>query len=188
MLVPEVIVQRRLTFDDYQKLPDDQDYEIIEGVLYVSPRARARHQITVSNFAVVLITHARERGLGTVVLDADLIVEPDDTYVSPDLMFFTADRFTHVNPDDWIRVMPDLIVEVLSPGTEHYDRSTKRETYERLGVRNYWIADPRRRSILELVLGSDGRYRERAIRIPERFRPTLFPDLEIDLGDVFPTA
>lgn len=43
VMVPQAILQRRLTLDDYLGFPDDQRYEIVEGVLYVAPRARSPH-------------------------------------------------------------------------------------------------------------------------------------------------
>jgi len=185
VMVPEKVMQRRLTLQDYQMLPDDQDYEIIDGVLYVAPRPRSGHQAAANELATMLTVHTKERGLGRVLPDADLIVTDRDIYVSPDIMFFAGDRFAEVDRDDWIRIIPDLIVEVLSPSTEDYDRRTKRQIYGQIGVPHYWIADPRTRSLLECVRQPDGSYQERAWTSNEAFRPSLFPDLVIDLNQVF---
>ena len=181
--VPQEIIGRRLTLEDYGKLPDDQDYEIIDGVLHVSPRARPKHQKIASEFLFLLMIE-QKRGVGTVVPDADLIVDDRNTYVSPDLMFFAGSRFAAVNPNEMLRIIPDLVVEVLSPSTGDYDRTTKRDLYERLGVRHYWTVDGDRRALVEHVLQADGTYRERTVRAPEVFRPELFPDLEINLTQV----
>ncbi|MGH2459188.1 MAG: Uma2 family endonuclease [Chloroflexota bacterium] len=183
--MPEKVMRRRLTFQDYQALPDDQDYEIIDGVLYVAPRARSGHQITANRLAHILTGFTEDRHLGTVVPDTDLIVTDRDIYVSPDIMYFARDRFDVVNRDDWIRIIPDLVVEVLSPSTEDYDRRKKRETYARLRVPHYWMVDHRARRVMECVLRPDGAYQERTIPAGEPFRPALFPDLEIDLVQVF---
>ena len=182
--VPQEIIGRRLTLEDYLKLPDDQDYEIIEGALYVSPRARARHQHIANRLNNILFNELEDTGRGVVIPDADLIVDDRDTYVSPDLMFFAGDRFAAVNPNEMLRIIPDLVVEVLSPSTGDYDRTTKRDLYERLGVRHYWTVDGDRRALVEHVLQADGTYRERTVRAPEVFRPELFPDLEINLTQV----
>ena len=185
VMVPEKVMQRRLTFQDYQALPDDQDYEIVDGVLYVAPRARSGHQVTANRLAVILTVHTESRGIGTVVPDTDLIVTDRDIYVSPDIMYFAGDRFNGINRDDWIRIIPDLVVEVLSPSTEDYDRRKKRETYARLGVPHYWMVDYRSRRVMECVLQPDGAYQERTIQAGEPFRPALFSELEIDLVQVF---
>ncbi|HEX5414864.1 MAG TPA: Uma2 family endonuclease [Chloroflexota bacterium] len=185
VMVPEKVMQRRLTFVDYQALPDDQDYEIIDGVLYAAPRARSGHQIIANRLAHLLTGFTEDRGLGTVVPDADLIVSDRDTYVSPDIMYFAGDRFDRVDRDDWIRIMPDLVVEVLSPSTRDYDRQKKRETYAQLGVPHYWMVDRHSRAVLECILQPDGTYRERAAEASGSFCPMLFPELEIDLAQLF---
>ena len=185
VMVPEVVLRRRLTLEDYLALPDDQDYEIVEGVLYVAPRARPKHQIVANRFIYELTTHVERPGLGLVVPDADLIVDERNTYVSPDVMLFLGARAAQINVDEMIRTIPDLIVEVLSPTSQDYDRGTKRDTYGRLGVSHYWIVDPMRQRVLDLVLDPTGRYAEREIRAPDSFRPALFPDVAIDLTRAF---
>jgi Uma2 family endonuclease len=182
--VPQSVVRRALTLEDYEALPDDNDYEIIEGVLYVSPRARPLHQQIALRLGMML-GGLEEQGLGVVIPDADLIVDARNTYVSPDLMWFEGSRFEAVDRLSYIRITPDLVVEVLSPSTRDYDLGTKRETYARLGVKHYWIADPERRAVLENVLQEDGTYLESTMRAPEVFRPVLFPELELNLARVF---
>jgi Uma2 family endonuclease len=179
-----VVVQRKLTLEDYCALPDDQDYEIIEGVLYVAPRARPGHQRISNRFAQIL-TAEEDRGGGVVVPDADLVVDERGTYVSPDLMFFAGDRYAAVDEGEMIRIVPDLVVEVLSPSTADYDRTTKQETYARIGVRHYWVADAGRKAVTEHMLQEDGAYRTRIVRAPEVFRPEIFPHLDVALARVF---
>jgi len=183
--VPEVVMRHRLTFEDYLELPDDQDYEIIEGALYVAPRARPHHQIIANRLAVSLTIHVDNHGLGQVVPDADLIVTAQDTYVSPDIMFFRADRFLAVDRKEFIRIIPDLIVEIISPTSADYDRRKKRDTYEKLGVPHYWIAHPDHATLAEHVLQPDGRYTVRTIGPDELFHPALFPGLTINLTRLF---
>ena len=98
---------------------------------------------------------------------------------------------------------PDLVVEVISPGTARNDRGKKMKAYEGAGVREYWLVDPGNESI-EVYLNADGVFTldniyfnhypewelerlseaERAA-IPTHFRCSLFGDLEIALADVF---
>ncbi len=185
VMVPEKVLQRRLKFEDYLSLPDDQDYEIIEGVLYVSPRPRPLHQVVAYRLLMLIGTHVEALSIGMLVPDADLIISERDTYVSPDIMFFAGDRFAGVNRDDFIRLVPDLIVEVLSPTTEDYDRRTKRRTYAELGVPHYWIVDPRSKTLIECTQPAAGKYEEHAVTPDQFFRPALFPDLAIDLNRLF---
>ncbi len=183
--VPEVVVRRKLTFEDYCALPDDQDYEIIDGVLYVSPRARARHQRVANRLAQQLTNQVEDRGLGVVIPDADLIIDERSTYVSPDIMVFRRERYAEIDPDDFIRIVPDLVIEVTSPSTSGYDYLKKRETYARLGVPHYWIVDGSRRTVTECVLQPDGEYRTRGVAAPTRLRPAICSELELDLERLF---
>jgi Uma2 family endonuclease len=177
--------RRRLTLEDYNALPDDADYEIIDGVLYVAPRARPSHQMVQAELIAELRSHVRPRGLGRVVPDADLVVDEHGTYVSPDIMYFSADKMAQIDPDQQIRVVPDLIVEILSPSTARRDLVTKMNAYARIGVPHYWIVDRGQPGVLECVLGANGKYQEREVEADQPFRPALFPDLEIDLAQVF---
>ncbi|MGH9123774.1 MAG: Uma2 family endonuclease, partial [Acidimicrobiales bacterium] len=81
---------------------------------------------------------------------------PDGGVVQPDLLVMwkrDADRHGPLGPE----ATPLLVVEILSPTNQAYDRAMKRELYERLGVPSYWIVDPDRPSILALRL-VDGVY------------------------------
>ena len=183
--VPETVVQRRLTLADYEALPDDADYEIIDGVLFVAPSARPRHQAVAAQFTAELVTLIRRAGQGKVIPEADLIIDERNTYISPDIMYFSGDRFTQIDPDEMIRIIPDLVIEILSPGTELYDLSTKRGLYQKLGVPHYWIVDAQAKTVRECVLGADRRYAERLITANEPFESALFPERQIDLQRIF---
>ncbi|HEV2123428.1 MAG TPA: Uma2 family endonuclease, partial [Chloroflexota bacterium] len=93
--------------------------------------------------------------------------------------------FAHVDPEKMIRIMPDLIVEVLSPGTDEHDLFTKRNLYEQLGVPHYWIADAQAKSIREYVLQKDQRYVEHVFSEDQPFEPALFPGMKLDLRRLF---
>jgi Uma2 family endonuclease len=184
-MVPAEVLRRRLTLADYEALPDDQEYEIIDGVLYVAPSPFYGHQTILFRLARRIADHADMSGLGQVVLDADLIVDDRGTYISPDVMFFTPEQYARTNPDGKNSVIPELIVEVLSESTLRRDQVVKRDAYARLGVPHYWIVSRAERCIAELILGAEGQYAERQVVTPEQFRPALFPGLAIDLGRLF---
>ncbi len=186
--VPEQVMGRRLTFEDYQALPDDQRYEIVKGVLYIAPRPRLLHQIAASRVAFQLGRQVEARQLGTVAWSCDLVIPEHDVYAAPAIMFFAGDRFSEVDPEGWIRIIPDLIVEVSSPSTDMYDERTKRQIYAEIGVPHYWRVDPSSRTVVESVLGGDGRFQEhtwRAGQGAEKFSPALFPHLQLDITSIF---
>jgi Uma2 family endonuclease len=151
--------QGEWTYDDYLRLPDDGNrYEIIEGVLYMVNAPGYDHQYAVHQLSVAMELWLRQHP-GGVVLTAPFEVHLSETSrpVQPDLLYVAAGR----KPEPGARFFagaPDLIVEVLSPGSVRLDRLVKFDAYERAGVREYWIVDPGTHSVEVYSLGDDGVY------------------------------
>lgn len=141
-------VQGEWTWEDYLRLPDDgQRYEIVEGVLYVAAAPTFAHQFSVSELIFAMTTFVKRRQLGLVlVAPFDVRLPGVADPVEPDVMFFRGGNEPHAD-DKYFQGVPDLVVEVLSPGTSHVDRGVKYDAYEKAGVAEYWLADPRSRSI-----------------------------------------
>lgn len=140
----------RFTSADLEKFPDDgKRYEIIDGELYVSRQPHYYHQLVCSNVVALLKGWNRGSGLGQVNLAPGVIFAEDDD-VAPDVVWTSSARLaTILSPDGKLHAAPELVVEVLSPGTanEQRDRYAKLKLYSRRGVREYWIIDWRTRQI-----------------------------------------
>ena len=81
---------------------------------------------------------------------------------------------------------PDLVIEILSPGNSRKEMREKFEVYEEAGVREYWIVDPERETVIVYVLNEQGKYIGLPPRTSEQLiSPAIFPELQIDLGEVF---
>lgn len=174
-----------LTYEDYCALPDDgRRYEIIEGELYVTPSPSRSHQRFAGNLFIVLKPFVEARGLGEVFIAPFDVILEDTSVVVPDLLFVARER-SDVVTDRGVRGAPDLIVEILSPGTGRRDRVEKAKLYARHGVRHYWLADPETR-VLEVYELSEGQYR-RAASLADRdtFSPPLLPGLTIPLSSLW---
>lgn len=70
----------------------------------------------------------------------------------------------------WI---PEIVIEIVSPGSEQRDYEEKREEYLQFGVQEYWIVDAERQEVL-ILRRVGGRWREKIIRPPETYRTRLF--------------
>jgi Uma2 family endonuclease len=146
------------TFADLDAIPDDgRRWELIGGSLVVSPAPFGAHQWCVTRLLMVL---DQARTPDTVVVPApyDWRVEATGESFQPDV---TVIRRRDFDPKGPLRVIPLLVVEVISPRQESQDRVFKRARYEALGVPAYWIVDPARPSLTELRLTSSGQYTER---------------------------
>jgi Uma2 family endonuclease len=135
-------VDTRLTYEDFCLLPDDgKRREIIEGDLFVTPAPRRLHQRVVTRLSRFLSGFVDDHQLGEVYVSPfDVVLSLFDV-VEPDLVYFSNARqsvLTEMNAQG----APDLVVEVLSEGTEKRDRTIKLKLYGKSGVDEYWIIDP----------------------------------------------
>jgi Uma2 family endonuclease len=147
---------RPFTVDDLEGFPDDGNrYELIDGMLYVSPAPVPRHQVVLTELLVGLHAVCPSELL---VLVAPLDVQPDEvTSLQPDVLVARLADFGVKN----LPTAPLLAVEVLSPSTRLYDLNTKRFAYEKVGVASYWIVDPTERGTLTVFeLDGEGRYEQ----------------------------
>lgn len=148
---------RSLGADEFCELemPDDgRRYELIDGVLLVTPSPFVQHQWLVGEVFAAL--HAAcPADLRTFGAPLDVRLS-ERTVVQPDVLVVRADdaRGTRVTG------IPLLCVEVLSDSTRGHDLLLKRERYESAGVTSYWVVDPVTLEIVAWRLDPSGRYRE----------------------------
>jgi Uma2 family endonuclease len=148
---------RRLTYEDFVRIPDDgKRHEIIDGVHYVTPSPVLRHQqllgrlyVSIANFLEV---HPE---VGQAFLSPlDTVFSPWDV-VEPDLLFVAADQLDILTEPN-IQGAPALVVEILSPSTRRRDQGIKRQLFDRGGVREYWLVDPKGRDLTIYRRAADG--------------------------------
>jgi Uma2 family endonuclease len=145
---------RPLTRADLEHTPDDgHRYELIDGMLLVSPAPRERHQEVVGNLFVELKSSC-PRHL-KVLLAPFAVALADDTEVQPDIVVAPRMQFT----EQELPGPPLLAVEVLSPSTRRVDLLLKRDRYQAAGIPAYWLVDPEGPSVTVLEL-EDGAYVE----------------------------
>ena len=138
------------TSADLELLPDNNNrYEIIDGELYVTRAPHNKHQDTCGNFYYELKAWSKITGLGYAVIGAGLIFGDNDDVI-PDVMWMTKEKYAALIDDKGhFRGAPDLVIEVISAGTENEkrDREVKLKLYSARGVLEYWITDWRSQQI-----------------------------------------
>ena len=137
--VPDV----RLTYDDFLLFPyDGKRHELIDGVHYVTPSPRLRHQDLVGRLHFEFLLYLREHPeAGRVFMAPVDVVMSFHDIVVPDLVFIAGDQ-TGIMTEANIQGAPALVVEVLSKRTRKRDVQIKRRLFEQMGVREYWLVDP----------------------------------------------
>ena len=144
---------RSFTVAELDRMPDDgHRYELMDGVLVVSPRPTTVHQAVAGRLYGVLSAACPEDLL--VVPEPAVQLDPQ-TEFDPDLVVVPLDEVG----DAKFIAPPLLVVEIRSPSTALFDLNRKKAEYEKFGVRSYWVVDPDpagpELTVFEL---SDGRY------------------------------
>ncbi len=164
--------------DDF---PDDGNrYELLEGMLLVTPAPSTAHQIVV-NRLVSRISAAVEPGGLAHVVASGAIQRGKRTQLQPDILVFPG---TYPPKTHWRAIREWwLAVEVLSRSSRVYDREVKRDAYLALGVAEYWIVDPRDCAAEVWIPG--GATSRRVVDSLRWHPPALANELVIDLRAVF---
>ncbi len=173
------------TYDDYAALPEDgHRYEIVNGVLVMAPAPSPEHQEIVLEIASYLRTHVKLAGLGRVFpapVDVDL---GSKNVFQPDVVVVLNAHLDRVAAKKIVGA-PDLVVEVVSPGSGVMDRIAKYAVYARAGIPEYWIVNPLRETIEVFVL-EDGEYHSLGVFQRQDLLPSrVVPGLPVRVGQFF---
>ena len=178
----------KLSYDDLLRLPDDGlRHELIDGVHHVTASPNLRHQRILSRLHLAIGGWLDDHPLGEVYFaPVDVVLSPFDVVV-PDLLYMSHARASAVSATNAVHGMPELLVEVLSPGTRRRDLGAKRVLYEREGVSEYWVVDPLRDSIRVDRREDGGQFvaRTRSVASGDVLCTPLLPGLTIALPDIF---
>ncbi len=145
--MPLAQAEHRYTYADYLTWPEEERWELIDGVPYnMSPAPTRRHQEVVGEIFRQFANQLEDRRCRVYVAPFDVRMgDPDasdaeiTTVVQPDVSVFCDPAKLD---ERGAKAAPDLVVEVLSPSTAPKDLTVKRELYARYGVREYWVLEP----------------------------------------------
>jgi len=173
----------KFTVNDYMTTPPDKRYQLLDGELILSPAPTMYHQTLILRLASVLHRFVAENDLGRVWLAPCDVVLSNFDVVQPDILFVSHDRSNIVTEAN-LQGTPDLVVEVLSPATQHYDRGYKRTLYSNHGVREYWLLDQvvRRAEFYRLA---DGRFQPVPLEDNRIFRSDALPGFWLNVEWLF---
>lgn len=180
-------------------LADFEEYdrtEVIDGVEYQMSPPNMSHVVIRGNIESIFRQYLKGKRC-RAFSEAGLYLE--NGFLIPDIMI-VCDR--DKIKADGIHGTPDLVVEILSPSTGKKDRSVKLKTYEKAGVKEYWIVSPKAKSV-EVYKLQDGHYELDELyhslsqeewdmmdekdrkKIKLSLKVSLYDDLEISLRDIF---
>lgn len=122
-------------------LPEGTRAELIENSLYMSPAPTVTHQDIIGLIFSQIFLFTQKKKLGKIfVAPVDVFLNPENAF-QPDILFISK-KNNRLIKEDGIYGAPDLVIEVLSPGSKKLDLTQKKDVYEAAGVREYWVVDP----------------------------------------------
>ena len=131
-----IAVADDFTVDDLDALPEDGNrYELIDGLLLVTPSPTERHQRALLEL-LLLLRAAAPPGLRVYPAPLDVRLA-ERVQVQPDILVARDGP-----PRDRLDQLPLLCVELVSPGTRRHDQVLKRRAYAQAGIPSYWLVDP----------------------------------------------
>jgi Uma2 family endonuclease len=178
----------KLTHDDFVLFPDDgKRHELIDGEHYVTPSPNTRHQQISVNLLLLIGNWLETHPTGRIFHAPFDVVFSNFDVVEPDLLYLSNERAAAVITPLHVRGVPELVVEIGSPGTRKRDETIKRRLYERSGVTEYWVLDPETDVVRVYRRERDvfGRAIELSREGGDVLTTTLLPGLEMPLARIF---
>jgi Uma2 family endonuclease len=182
MTTGSALRQDDYAWDDYRQWSDDRRWEILDGEAFaMTPAPSMRHQDVVAQLHVQLEAHFAGKTCRVVLSPADVKLSEHDV-VQPDLAVVCDPK--QIKPSH-VEGAPTLIIEVLSPSTEVFDRRRKMALYARSGVKEVWLVRPYP-SLIEVYVLDGSSYRlVHALDKTDKIQSHSFPELSLDLERIF---
>jgi Uma2 family endonuclease len=193
--INQLDLDKKYTYADYLTWEFDEMVELIRGKVFrMSPALNLSHQEVSGNLYGLIWNHLRWNPCKafTALFDVRLPLPPHfqkdnkiDTVVQPDICIVCD---LEKLDTQGCNGAPDWVIEILSPATSKKDLTEKFDIYEHSGVREYWIVHPAEGTVIPYVLDKSNKYqliRNTPFAVGEKVKVGVFPDFEMDLGEVF---
>jgi Uma2 family endonuclease len=164
-------------------------YELLGGRIIMTPPAGWGHGYIESNLHVPIGSHVRANGLGKTFGSSTGYDLPTGDTLEPDFAFVSTRRWgagpkVRAGGKGFLAIVPDLVVEILSPSTATRDRTEKKDSYERSGVDEYWVVDPRKRQVTVFVREGDV-FASPSTTSTGAVCSRVLPDLRVTVEEIF---
>ena len=181
-----------MSLDEFMVRFEEQPFELINGEARDVTPAKKKHSKISKHIYDRILFYLVENDIGEVFFETTFIIEDKTDWVGgsriPDVSFYEKSRFDEHekdNPDDEEKpfiLVPDLVVEVISPTDKYTDVNTKVDTYLSDGVKLIWIVDPQRKTIAVY----EGNDTAKILRVDDTLTgENVLPDFELSVKDIF---
>lgn len=181
-------IEPLLTVADLDAFPEDDGnrYELIDGELFVSRAPGIPHQRVLLNLEIGLSDYLKANPIGILVPGAGAIFSEHDAVI-PDLALVQNERWDQVVTGEKFTGALDLVVEILSPGTQNRQRdlSAKRQLYAKYGVKEYWIVDSENQSVMVLSLRDETLEQIATLKGDHELTSPILPGFQLKASAIF---
>ncbi|WP_295653671.1 Uma2 family endonuclease [uncultured Mucilaginibacter sp.] len=177
--------KKKYTVQDYMMLEEGAPFQLIHHDLIMSPSPTIQHQNVIVKLLQAFLIYMNQTNNNGLLLCAPMDVKLDDGNVyQPDLLFVSEERKPALVKER-IEGAPDLVIEILSPSNAYYDLKSKKDIYEKYGVKEYIIVDPIQENA-EIHFIENGVYvlKQKANKT-QLLNSVLLPGLVFDLAKIF---
>ena len=185
--------KKKISFEDYLLMPEiNQPYEIIDGEFMPSPAPIPAHQRMSANIFIRLKEHVEANDLGVVFYaPIDIILQRHPLRTrQPDVLFIHRDKLSGTGFDaieelQILEIAPDLVVEVLSSSDTEKVLLGKLSDYQRIGVKECWLASREARSVEVLQLTKEESQSLGHFGLGDTIRSEALPDFQLTVDSIF---
>lgn len=178
----------KLTKDYYFRLPEGPPYyQLVDGDLYMSPAPHFwNHQRIQANLQEEFVLYLHENRRGRIyTTPSDVVISNNDVF-QPDLFYLGKEKVAQAKGKARVEVLPDIAIEILSPGTAALDLKKKRAAYQKAGVPEIWFIDSRREMIEQVSKSPTGEdYTSTFHEGDASLETPLLPGFRLSLAQVF---
>ena len=183
MVLAKLQEKQKFTYENYLTWPEDERWEIIDGIAYdMSPSPVSEHQTISMNLSIIIGGALSGKPCKPYAAPFDVVFSEEDV-VQPDFLVICDPqkmKGTHIEG------APDLVIEILSPSSVKKDQKTKRDLYQKNGVREYLIFDPLWLIVYRHILDENGKYSPaECYNSQEEISLVSLPGLTLPLWKIF---
>lgn len=152
---------KKYSYEDLEKLPDDERYEIIDGNLFIMESPHGRHQLILGELFGQIREFLQDKKCTVFIAPFDVALSKSKkkneihNVVQPDIMVLCD---MNKYEGGYIFGGPDFVIEIVSPFNRSHDYVRKLKLYQQYGVKEYWIVDYQENLITPYVLNENGAY------------------------------
>lgn len=184
-----IVATKQISVEEFRQIEfdenDDSYYELINGYVMKKSAPRPEHQRISMKLSRTISNYLFSKPIGEVFAAPIDVFLNGFNAVQPDLLFISSEN-NHFITTDGIIGVPDLIIEIISPTSIIRDRVDKKNLYEKLNVKEYWIVDAQYKDI-EVYTIENGRYEllSGVTMFEGELKSNVLAGIEIQLSEVF---